>query len=98
MYMVNSPFFPLPDKGKHQPYAEGYQVGKNCIVHMVNGVGKNSANLNLSRICIKPKVAVRGWGKTGPTHSFPTLTKLNINLVQKLSGGEKLLCIWLVVC
>ena len=34
----------------------------------------------------------RGWGKTGPAHSFPTLTSVSINLVQKLGylGGEKL--------
>ena len=31
-------------------------------------------------------------GKTGPAHSFPTLTSVSINLVQKLGylGGEKL--------
>ena len=34
----------------------------------------------------------RGWGKTGPAHSFPTLTSESINLVQNLDylGGEKL--------
>ena len=34
----------------------------------------------------------RGWGKTGSAHSFPTLTSVSINLVQKLGylGGEKL--------
>ena len=33
-----------------------------------------------------------GWGKTGPAHSFPTLTSESINLVQRLGylGGEKL--------
>ena len=33
-----------------------------------------------------------GGGKTGPAHSFPTLTSVIINLVQKLGylGGEKL--------
>ena len=33
-----------------------------------------------------------GWRKTGPAHSFPTLTTESINLVQKLGylGGEKL--------
>ena len=33
-----------------------------------------------------------GGGKTGPAHSFPTLTSVNIYLVQKLGylGGEKL--------
>ena len=25
-----------------------------------------------------------GWGKTGPAHSFPTLTRLNINLMQNV--------------
>ena len=25
-----------------------------------------------------------GWGKTGPAHSFPTLTRLNINLMVKV--------------
>ena len=36
--------------------------------------------------------ANRGWGKTGPAQSFPTLTSESINLVQKLGylGGEKL--------
>ena len=29
------------------------------------------------------------WGKTGPAHSFPTLTRLNINLVQKIIGWGK---------
>ena len=24
------PFFPHSDKVKHQPYAQGYHVGKNC--------------------------------------------------------------------
>ena len=39
--------------------------------------------------------AFKGVGKTGPAHSFPTLTSVSINLVQKLGylGGEKL---WLV--
>ena len=33
---------------------------------------------------------IRGWGKTGPAHSFPTPSE-SINLVQKLNlGGEKL--------
>ena len=27
------PFFPHPDKVKHQPHAEGYQVGKNCCAN-----------------------------------------------------------------
>ena len=27
---------------------------------------------------------VRGLGKTGPAHSFPTLTRLKINLKQKV--------------
>ena len=32
----------------------------------------------------------RGWGKTGPAHSFPTLTSVSINLVQaRLSGWRK---------
>ena len=56
-------------------------------MHMVNGAVKISANLTLSRICIKPKILkllVRGWGKTGSAHSFPTLTRLNINLLQKV--------------
>ena len=36
--------------------------------------------------------AFRGWGKTGPAHSFPTLTRVSINLVQKLGYlcGENL--------
>ena len=50
-----------------------------------------SINLTLSWIHIQP-LLFRGWGKTGPAHSFPTLTSVSINLVQKLGylGGEKL--------
>ena len=58
-------------------------------MHVANEVGKNSANLTLSRIRIKPKVVVSGWGKTGSVHSYPTLTWLNINLVQKVIGWGK---------
>ena len=45
----------------------------------------------LSWIC-KQSLLFRGWGKTGPAHSFPTLTSVGINLVQKLGyqGREKL--------
>ena len=50
-----------------------------------------SINLSLSWIHIQP-LLIRGWGKTGPAQSFPTLTSESINLVQKLGylGGEKL--------
>ena len=41
------PFFPHPDKVKHQPCSEVYWVGKN-VVHMVNRLRKNTANLTLS--------------------------------------------------
>ena len=45
----------------------------------------------MSWIC-KQHLLLRGWGKTGLAHSFPTLTSVSINLVQKLDylGGEKL--------
>ena len=48
-------------------------------------------SLTLSWICKQP-LLFRGWGKTGPAHSFPTLTSESINLVQNLGylGGEKL--------
>ena len=50
-----------------------------------------SINLTLSWIC-KKSLLFKGWGKTGPAHSFPTLTSVSINLMQKLGylGGEKL--------
>ena len=55
----------------------------------------NSINLTLSWICKQPLLFFWGWGKTGPAHSFPTLTSVSINLVQKLCylGGEKLGCV-----
>ena len=50
------------------------------VMHMVNGWGKTYPVKN---------VLVRGWGKTGLAHSFPTLTRLKINLVQKVIGWGK---------
>ena len=57
-------------------------------MHMVNGVGTNSASLELAypEYTLNIKLLVRGWGKTGQAHSFPILTRLNINLVQKVIG------------
>ena len=51
-------------------------MGKN-FVHMVNGVRINSANLTLSRISIKPKVACSGVGKkwSGPFFPHPDKVK-----------------------
>ena len=42
-------------------------------------------------MCKQP-LLFRGWGKTGPANSFPTLTSVSINLVQKLGYlvGEKI--------
>ena len=50
-----------------------------------------SISLTLSWICKQPLLFM-GWGKTGLAHSFPTLTSVSINLVQRLGclGGEKL--------
>ena len=63
--------------------------GEKLLCIWLKRVGKSSANLTQPRIRIKPKVLVRGWGKTGPAHSFPTLTRLNINLVEKVIGWGK---------
>ena len=82
------PFFPHPVKVKYQPYAQSYQVGKT-VVHMINPLRKNTANLTLSWIHMSP-LLFGGWGKTGPAHSFPTLTRLNINLKQKVIRWGKL--------
>ena len=41
------------------------------VEHMVNGEGKNSASLTLSRICIKPKVVSKGVGKNWVSPFFP---------------------------
>ena len=43
---------------------------------MVNGVGKNSANLTLPRIRIKPKVACQGVGKNWAGPFFPHPDKI----------------------
>ena len=50
-----------------------------------------SITLYLSWKCKQP-LLFRWWGKTGPAHSFPTLSSISINLVQKLGylDGEKL--------
>ena len=75
------PFFPHPDKVKHQPYAEGYQVEENLLCIWLMGRGKTQLTLRSQKYAKNLKLLVRGWGKTGPAHSFPTLTRLNIDLV-----------------
>ena len=86
------PFFPHPNKIKHEPYADGYLGGrKTQLVHYFPTLTSKSNNLTLSWIHIQP-LLFSGWGKTGPAHSFLTLTSESNNPVQKLGylGGEKL--------
>ena len=48
------------------------------------GWGKTQPTLPCQEYAYNLKLLVRGWGKTGPAHSFPTFTRLNINLMQKV--------------
>ena len=66
-------------------------VEKNLAGPLFSPLTSESINLILSWIHIQP-LLIRGWGKTGPAQSFPTLTSESINLVQKLgliSGKRK---------
>ena len=87
------PFFPHPNKIKHQSCAEARLCGwrKTRLARSFPYPTSESINLTLSWICKQP-LLFRGWGKTGPAHSFPTLTSVSNNLVQKLGylSGEKL--------
>ena len=55
-------------------------------MHMVNGVGKNSANLTLSRIRIKPKVACKEVGKNWAGLFFPHPDKVKHQPYSYLVG------------
>ena len=67
------------------------------VVHMVNCLRKKHSQ-SYTVMNTHATFAFKGWGKTGLAHSFPYLTRLNINLVRWLSGRGESLCIWLIVC
>ena len=86
------PFFPHLDKIKHQPWAGGCLGREKLAGPFFSHPDKwKHQPYTLSWIHIQT-LLFRGWGKTGPAHSFPILTSESINLVQKLCylGGEKL--------
>ena len=85
------PFFPHPDKIKHQPGADDYLGGEKLgwsvtfppwqvkastlrLVSYFPILTSESINLTVSWICKQP-LLFRGWGKTGPAHSFLTPTR-----------------------
>ena len=84
-----SPFFPHPEKWKHQHCADGYLGGEKWAGSFFPHPDYEKINLTLSWICIQP-LLFRGWGKTGPAHSFPTLTIKHQPCAGDYLGGEKL--------
>ena len=98
------PFFPHLDKIKQQPWAGGYLGGEKLAGPFFSHPDKwKHQPYTLSWIHIQP-LLIRGWRKTGPAHSFTTLTiwvvtSESINLTPCheyannlcfLGGGEKL--------
>ena len=86
------PFFPHPDKIKHQPCAGGYLGGEKLSWSVIFPSWQVKTSTLPCHEYANKLCFLRGGGKTGPAHSFPTLTSVSINLVQKLGylGGEKL--------
>ena len=86
------PFFSHPNKIKHQPCADGYLGGEKLCWSVIFHPDKWKHQPYPVMNTYIPILLFRGWGKTGPAHSFPTLTSESISLVQKLGylGGEKL--------
>ena len=91
---LTSQFFPREKKITSQffPHPVSFFPTSNfsTSVYLVLGLGKNCAGqLFLHTDRSKHLTLVLGWGKIGPAHFFPTLTRFKINLVQKVIGWEK---------
>ena len=86
------PFFPNPDKIKHQLCADGYLGGGKLGWSIIFPPWQVKASTLPCHEYTYNLRLLGGGGKTGPAHSFPTLTSESISLVQKLGylGGEKL--------
>ena len=86
------PFFPHPDKIKYQPGADGYLGGEKLGWSITFPPWQVKASTLPCHEYANNLCFLGGGGKTGPAHSFPTLTIVSSNLVQKLGylGGEKL--------
>ena len=78
------PFFPHPDKTKHQPCADGYHLTGPLFSRPDKWKHKPYPVMNTPKTML-----FREWGKTRSAHSFTTPTRQSIHHVQMVIWVEK---------